>query len=377
MRHLRQCCSNDIFPPINICCIDENVCSNSCTHSAEFSPKESFSGHVCNADDDCEYSDPYIENSDDYSYSEDDEEEESFEFEYKNIEIKPTFEVASRGDPHEASLYVDSIARILQNEEPEYAVEPKSIEKLQGSQIHERRIMLAEYLINMAELYPSPTTEALFQCISLLDRYLASEKVPFEQLQLIACCCLWISAKVELTSEDSLAPLRKLCHEKFSKADFIQAEAKIIIGVNYKIHTVTPYFFLKHFLKMIDASEDVSLLASYLCESTLMFVEVSCYRPSVIAFCSIAAACLACGKEDKIRYLGNFGQTFKWEDVAKCFLLICHTGRGLSMREKSCVFKKYGNRRIDSIQKNGRDLIKSMRQGSDLLQGLAKLFSSQ
>lgn len=375
MRHLRQCCSNDIFPPIKVSRIDENACPNSSSRSAGLSPQQSFSDHqTLQVEENCEYSDPYIDSSDDY-YS-DDEEEETFEFEYNNIEIKPTFEVVSRGDPHDASLYVDSIAHILQNEEPDYVVEPKSIEKLQGPQIHERRIMLAEYLLNMAELYPSPSTEALFQCISLLDRYLSSEKVPFEQLQLIACCCLWISAKVELTSEDSLAPLRKLCHEKFSKSDFIQAEAKIIIGVNYKIHTVTPYFFLKHFLKIIDADEKVKLLSSYLCESTLMFVEVSCYRPSVIAFCSIAAACIACGEEDKIRILGNFGNNFKWEDVAKCFLLIVHTGRGLAMREKSCVFRKYGNHKIDGIQKGGRNLIKSMDQGSDLLQSLAKLFSS-
>lgn len=374
MRHLRQCCSNDIFPPIKIRCIDENARSNSTSLSAGLSPQQSSTDHCLQVEENCEYSDPYFY-SDEYNYS-DDEEEETYEFEYNNIEINPTFEVASRGDPHDASLYVDSIAHILQNEEPDYVVEPKSIEKLQGPQIHERRIVLAEYLLNMAELYPSPSTEALFQCISLLDRYLASEKVPFEQLQLIACCCLWISAKVELTSEDSLAPLRKLCHEKFSKSDFIQAEAKIIIGVNYKIHTVTPYFFLKHFFKIIDADEKIRLLASYLCESTLMFVEVSCYRPSVIAFCSIAAACLACGSKDKIRFLEKFGSNFKWDDVEKCFLLIVHTGRGLAMREKSCVFRKYGNHKIDGIPKAGKDLIKSISQGSDLLQGLAELFSS-
>lgn len=356
-----------------MCRIDENACSNSISRSAGLSPRESIGGQF-HVENDYEYSDPFIGSSDDYS---DDEEEEAFEFEYNNnIEINPTFEVVSRGDPHDASLYVDSIARILQNEEPDYVVEPKSIEKLQGPQIHERRIMLAEYLLNMAELYPSPSTEALFQCISLLDRYLASEKVPFEQLQLIACSCLWISAKIELTSEDSLAPLRKLCHEKFSKSDFIQAEAKIIIGVNYKIHTVTPYFFLKHFLKIINADEKVKLLASYLCESTLMFVEVSCYRPSVIAFCSIAAACLACGEDDKIQYLGSFGEHFKWEDIAKCFLLIVHTGKGLAMREKSCVFRKFANHQIDGIPKRGRILIESLSQGPDLLQDLAKLLSS-
>ncbi|OHT06406.1 Cyclin, N-terminal domain containing protein [Tritrichomonas foetus] len=366
MRHLRQCRSEDIFTGNDI---SEGKCSNGAQDDSSRSFGDSrpnlFNESTHHIDDDSDYSDPFIDSSDD------DEEEEEIEF--PHIEVNPNFEVQSRGDPHDASLYVDVIAQILHNEEPEYVVEPGSIEKTQGNKIREHRMMLGDWLFNLSFFYPS-TTEALFQCISLFDRYLSNVNVPFEQLQLICSCCMWISAKVELHSEDSLEPLRKCIHEKFSRQDFIKAEADILMGVNYKIHTVTPHFFLKRFLKAIDANEKIEFLASFLCGSTLLFCEVSCYRPSVVAFCSIAAACLAFGEGEKIRSLGNFGQNFKWEDVARCFTLILHAGKVVAAREKSFIFRKFGKNKIDGVSNGGANLLKSISLGSDLLRSLAKLF---
>ena len=133
-------------------------------------------------------------------------------------------------------------------------------------------------------------------------------------------------------------------------------------------------FFLRRFLTAINADEKVEFLASFLCESTLLFVDVSCYRPSVVAFCSIAAACLAFGQGEKIRSLGNFGQNFKWEDVSKCFSLTLHAGRAVVARDKNGVFRKFGNKKIDGVSKAGAKLLKSISLGSDLLRSLAKLF---
>lgn len=368
MLHLRQCCSDDIFTSINTYCS-----SDDCLISSPQSDEKitiPLPGHKAADDDD--YDDIDLDSSDMY-----DEEEEEIEFDYKNIVVDSSFEVASRGDPRDATLYADAILQIVQKEEPDFVVEPKSIEKIQGPEILERRILLAEYLFNLAQAYPSPTTETIFQCISLLDRFLAVKKVPFEQLQLIGCCCMWISAKVELTSEDSLEPLRKLCHEKFSKQDFIQAESLILSGVNFKIHTITPYFFLRRFFKMINADEKIALLASYFCESTLMFVDLSCYRPSVVALCSVAAACLAIGDQTKVEMLAAFQNESKWDTIGKCFLHIIHNIRRVAQREKNCLLRKFGSQTIDGVKKGGLNLIKNVCFDSDLIRGLAKRFSSE
>jgi hypothetical protein len=185
----------------------------------------------------------------------------------------------------------------------------------------------------------------------------------------MACCCLWISVKVELHVEDSLEPLLSYCHGKFTRSDFVKAESEILSAVDYQVHPVTSHFFLKRFLSAGD--ERVTLIASYLCECGLLFVEISCFRPSIIAFCSVAAACVLCGCAAP---LDGLTQNFEWNDVGRCMALILRAGRSVAAREQHCPFRKYSPCPLEGVAGAGGSLIKGVEFGSDLVRSLAALF---
>jgi hypothetical protein len=305
------------------------------------------------------------------SVLESDSDEDTFDFD--PVPVRPFIELETRGDPREASVYVDVMAQILCDDEPHHLIAHGSVQLLQGSKITHLRFLLGEWLCSLSVLYPA-TTETLFQAVSLLDRYLAKRQVAFSKLQLISCCCLWVSAKVELHTEDSLEPLIAHCHNKFTRADFIRAEAEILNAINYELQSVTPHFFLKRFLNAIDADERVALIASFICDSTLLFLELSPFRPSMIAFCSVTAACAAIGLFEGIRTFVSFAGGLNRSEVTRCFELILQAGQAVSRREEHCPFRKYAARPIAGVAGGGAELIKSVAFDADLIRCTAALF---
>jgi hypothetical protein len=199
MRGLRQCRSDDIFSiPLQV---DRDKLETPYSKDTMY-----FLTPLDDAD-----SDP--------SLIESDSEDDSFEFD--PIPVRPFCELEARGDPRDASVYVDEMAQILHEGEPHHLIEHGTVQLLHGSKIMHLRFLLGEWLFSLSVIYPI-STETVSQAVSLLDRYLARRQVAFSRLQLISCCCLWVSAKVELHTEDSLEPLIGFCHNKFTRADFIR-----------------------------------------------------------------------------------------------------------------------------------------------------------
>jgi cyclin B len=351
MRGLRQCGSEDIFNlPLQV---DRGKLQT------PYSRDDMY--FLINPDDD--ESDP--------SLMESDSEEDSFEFE--PIPIRPFFELETRGDPRDASVYVELMTQILREDEPHHLIAHGSVQLLQGSKITHFRFLLGEWLFSLSICYPA-STETLFQAVSLLDRYLAKRQVTFSKLQLISCCCLWVSAKVELHTEDSLEPLIAYCHNKFTRADFIRAEGEILSAIDYELQSVTPHFFLKRFLNAIDADERVALIASFVCDSTLLFLELSPFRPSVIAFCAIIMTCAVFRISEAIQKVVSFTNCLNRGETMRCFELVVKAAQAVSAREEHCPFRKYAARPIAGVPGAGAELIKTVAFDADLIRCMAALF---
>jgi hypothetical protein len=345
MRALRQCRSDDIFNPMMS--FDSKPEARPCA----------FSHQPPIIDDD--YSDPSL------SYS-DFEEEEAFEFQPVDFESHPESELS-------IEFFLDD-AQTLQIDETRYTIDPRAVERLHGSKIRELRFLLADWLFNVSYLYPT-STETVFQSISLLDRYLANRATPCSKLQLVSCSCLWISAKVDLHVEDSLDPLFHCCHGKYVKGDFVRSEAEILCAIDYDIHPVTSYFFLRRFLDIVRPEPRAELLALFICESTVFLCDLSSYRPSQIAFCAIASACVQFGIGDQLLVLADFARSFQSE-VFHCLSLVLKAARSVVRKEQSFLMKKFAARAVEGTGQSGADLVRSVEFGTDLVRALATLFGT-
>ena len=174
----------------------------------------------------------------------------------------------------------------MQSEELQNIPVYGQIEKIQGKKIKEYFFYLSDWLFNLSHFYPT-TTETLHQAFSLLIKYITIKNISLNQLQLIGSCCIWICSKLDFHALATLDPLLKHCHNKYTRDDFIAMESDILSTLDYKVESITSNLMLRNFFTKIDVSKDVNDAATFLCSSSLMFLDMASFRPSVIAYSSI------------------------------------------------------------------------------------------
>ena len=293
--------------------------------------------------------DTYIEYSDD-DYSDpslnDDTDDEIFINNF-GIPIEFEFFCSNIEDSKPIELYQDMLL-ILQNEELKKSISFNNIEDIQGVQIKELRFLLADWIFQLSFAYPT-NSDTLFQCFSIIDRYLSKKNTFIHKLQLIGCCCLWISSKMDFHATSTLEPLFKFCHGKFSKEDFINTENEILKEVDYFIQTSSAYFFLRQFNEKIGGNDLLFAIAAYYAEISLYYVNFSNYRQSLIAYCSILNA----SQHFKIDLtpLNIYIKDFSQVDINNCCNYLIKSSKIIIEKEKYGVNKKFQMRCKDDNRK--------------------------
>ena len=191
------------------------------------------------------------------------------------------------------------ITLTLQSEELQNIPKPGQIENIQGKKIREFYFYLADWLFNLTFFYPT-STETLHQTFALLNHHLTKKVVKFHDLQLIACSCFWICGKVDLHAIETLDPLIKSCHNKYTREDFVRVESEILESVDYKIESTTSNFFLRKFLEKVHVSKNIADAAAFLCSSSLMLINLSFIRPSIKAYSSLLFASRFVGGDEDV-----------------------------------------------------------------------------
>lgn len=93
--------------------------------------------------------------------------------------------------------------------------------------------------------------ETLLQGISLMDRYLAINKVTLKKLQLLAITSLFTAAKFE---EVKLPKLKKYCYmtdNAYTTEQMVEAEMAILKDLDFKVSLPGPFNFMTRFMKVV------------------------------------------------------------------------------------------------------------------------------
>ena len=293
---------------------------------------------------DDEYSDPSImlcsddENIDSCNDDEDDECIAS-DFELpEDFEIQP-FQIILQQPIVDSN---NDIVLTLQKEEAQNTPKPGQIENIQGKKIREYYFYLADWLFNLTFFYPT-STETLHQAFALLNKHLTKNVVKFHDLQLIACCCFWICGKVDLHAIETLEPLLKSCHNKYTREDFVRVEGEILESVDYKIESTTSNFFLRKFLEKVNVSKNIADVAAFLCSSSLMLINLSCIRPSVKAYSALlfAARFLSNNESIDLSPLGVYVSHMKESEITICLNSFFKCSKSILPVDKYGCVKKF------------------------------------
>jgi len=132
--------------------------------------------------------------------------------------------------------------------------------------------------------------ETLYLGVNILDRYLSLVQIDRAQLQLVGVTSLFIACKYEEIYPPEVRDCVYITDRGFTRQQVLDMETAILNNLEFKISVPTGHPFLHRFLFITQATELVSIAATYYMERVLQEHDFLAFRPSVIA---AAAVCLA------------------------------------------------------------------------------------
>ncbi|XP_046724458.1 G2/mitotic-specific cyclin-B3-like isoform X4 [Silurus meridionalis] len=129
--------------------------------------------------------------------------------------------------------------------------------------------------------------ETLYLAVKVTDHYLSVTEVMRESLQLIGSTAMLLAAKFEERSPPTINDFLYICDDAYQRQEFLVMERNILQELDFDINIPVPYRFLRRYAKVAHASMETLTLARYVCELSLMELELVPERAS-----HLASACL-------------------------------------------------------------------------------------
>uniref|UniRef100_A0A8B9RIR3 G2/mitotic-specific cyclin-B3-like n=1 Tax=Astyanax mexicanus TaxID=7994 RepID=A0A8B9RIR3_ASTMX len=150
----------------------------------------------------------------------------------------------------------------------------------------EMRGILVDWMVEVQENFEL-NHETLYLAVKLTDHYLSVTEIVRESLQLIGSTAMLIAAKFEERCPPSIEDFLYVCDDAYKRQEFLVTERNILQGLNFDINIPVPYRFLRRYAKVAHASMETLTLARYVCELSLLELELVPERAS-----RLASACL-------------------------------------------------------------------------------------
>lgn len=200
--------------------------------------------------------------------------------------------IGDKLDPQDVTEYENIIYRSMRQKE----AAAKELHFEQNEITIKDRNMLIDSLCRM-HFKLGLTTNALYRCIGILDRYLSCSQVPKNKLTLFGASCLFIASKIEDIYPAQSTDLIKLCNREFTRRELFAMEIKVINEIGFDTTFATPLFYLTQFMRISGQTKETLLLARYIleiCQSNEKFFGVA---PALVASVAVMVTRILKGEE--------------------------------------------------------------------------------
>ena len=168
--------------------------------------------------------------------------------------------------------------------EPFYKIDHEYIYKKQKEIKDTSRAFLVEWLIDVHRKFKL-MPETLYVTISIVDRFLSMKEIKKSELHLIGVTSLLISTKYEEIYPPDLKDLLVVSENKFTKAEVLRMENKILSTLEFNFMAPSSLRFLERYRKLSNTASDdnVFFFAQYLSEIALLDASLLKYKNSELA----------------------------------------------------------------------------------------------
>ncbi|XP_010061707.2 cyclin-A3-4 isoform X3 [Eucalyptus grandis] len=167
-------------------------------------------------------------------------------------------------DPPTRGAYGSDIFRYLRNREmePKRRPLPDYMEKVQNDVSPNMRGILVDWLVGVAEEYQL-VSDTLYLSISYIDRFLSSNALSRQKLQLLGVSAMLISSKYEEIAPPHVEDFCYMTDNSYTKEEVVQMEDDILKALDYELGNPTIRTFLRRFSTVAQEGHKTSSLRRY------------------------------------------------------------------------------------------------------------------
>ncbi|KAF5189681.1 Cyclin-a3-2 [Thalictrum thalictroides] len=206
----------------------------------------------------------------------------------QKVVVKNAVEVHS-DDPQMCVTYAADIYEYLHSMEIQSKRRPMSdyIEKIQKDVTAQMRGILVDWLVEVAEEYKL-VSDTLYLTVSYLDRYLSSNVLNRQRLQLLGVSCMLIASKYEEISPPHVEDFCYITDNTYTKQEVVKMESDILKLLNFEMGNPTVKTFLRRFTRTAQGNcqspnLQLEFLGCYLAELSLLDYACISFLPSMVA----------------------------------------------------------------------------------------------
>ncbi|MCL7041138.1 hypothetical protein MKW94_021938 [Papaver nudicaule] len=192
-------------------------------------------------------------------------------------------------DPQMCAPYASDIYNYLHSMEIESKRRPMPdyIEKVQRDITATMRGVLVDWLVEVAEEYKL-VPDTLYMTVSYIDRYLSSNALNRQKLQLLGVSCMLIASKYEEISPPHVEDFCFITDNTYNKEEVVKMETDILKVLDFEIGCPTTKSFLRRFTRSTQENckspnLQMEFLGYYLAELSLLDYSCVQFLPSMIA----------------------------------------------------------------------------------------------
>ena len=244
--------------------------------------------------------------------------------------------------PQQVALYAGSITNHMKSLENNtcYMVDPDYIN--QQSDVNSKmRKILVEWLIEVHNRYRM-VQEVLHLCVNIIDRFMSSNRINREKLQLLGISALLIASKFEEIYPPSVHRFIYLSENAVDLEEILEMEGKILCFLDFRLLGPSTNKFFERFAEIFNMNETGRLIGK--CLLDLALIEYKClkYKKSLLAASAVIVALRILGinieeKEQKEK------MGYDKEELEECSKLLCYLMlKCIKSGKFTSVRKKYG-----------------------------------
>ncbi|KAE8802939.1 cyclin-A3-1-like [Hordeum vulgare] len=210
---------------------------------------------------------------------------------------KPAPDAADEnGDPQLCAPYASDIYSYLRSMEVQARRRPAAdyIERVQVDVTPNMRGILVDWLVEVAEEYKL-VSDTLYLTVSYIDRFLSSNSLNRQKLQLLGVSAMLIASKYEEISPPNVEDFCYITDNTYMKQELVKMERDILNNLKFEMGNPTAKTFLRMFIK--SGQEDkkypsllLEFMGSYLTELSLLDYACVRFLPSAVAASAVFVA---------------------------------------------------------------------------------------